>query len=171
VAGTGDLDRAGHLASNAETITRSLTDPNRQADALTTVVQAVADTGDLDWAETIARSFTDPNRQAIALAVVVRAVAGTGDLDRRAVGQQRRDDRPQYHRVVPASDCAGRRRPAVADTGDLDRAETIARSITDLIQQATRWPSSSERWSPPVISIGPRRSPAASQSRPSKRGR
>lgn len=70
VAGAGDLDRA-------ETLARSISDPDQQAEALTTLVEAVAGAGDLDrardlanQAETLARSITDPHRQALALILI-----------------------------------------------------------------------------------------------------
>ncbi|MGC5284573.1 hypothetical protein, partial [Actinomadura citrea] len=82
VAKIGDRGRARLLTDQAETVARSITDPSQQAEALASLTEAVADTGDLDRAEAIARSITDPSQQARALTSLAEAVADTGDLDR-----------------------------------------------------------------------------------------
>ena len=123
LAGTGDADRA-------EALSRSITDPARQARALAGVAVALAGAGDVDRAEALARSITDP-----ALAGVGDLVAcgsGPGDLDRaQAAG-------PVDHRPGSAGGGAGGLAVAAAAAGDLDRAQALAeqaeaaaRSITD----------------------------------------
>ena len=71
---------------------RSITDPDRQASALTAVVQALAQAGQHEQAavvaaqaESVARSITDPDRQASALTAVVRALAQAGQHEQAAV--------------------------------------------------------------------------------------
>jgi len=66
----------------AATMARSITDPGRQAQALTAAVEAVAAAGDFDRAETVARSITEPYWQALALTVVAKATATAGDTER-----------------------------------------------------------------------------------------
>ncbi|WP_283134973.1 hypothetical protein, partial [Rhizohabitans arisaemae] len=71
----------------AETIARSITDPTSQAKALSHLVGALIQAGDLNrarqiaaTAETIARSITDPTSQAKALSHLVGALIQAGDL-------------------------------------------------------------------------------------------
>ncbi|MEU8067893.1 hypothetical protein AB0C55_30750, partial [Micromonospora humida] len=59
------------IATNAEQIVRSITDPDQQARALTALAQVVAASGEFDHAEQIARSITHPNQQARALTALV----------------------------------------------------------------------------------------------------
>ena len=63
------------VAAQAESVARSITDPDRQAQALTAVAQALAATGQHEQAEQLARSITDPDRQAPALTAVAQALA------------------------------------------------------------------------------------------------
>ena len=44
----------------------SITNPDRQAEALTAVVRALAQAGQHEQAETVARSITDPGLNAVA---------------------------------------------------------------------------------------------------------
>ena len=60
-AEAGDLDRAQALAEQAEAAARSITDPDRQAEALAGVAAAMARAGDLDRAQALARSINDPS--------------------------------------------------------------------------------------------------------------
>jgi hypothetical protein len=61
----------------AEALARSITDPNMQARALTSVVEALAQAGQWDHAEQTARTITNPNMQAWALTTVAKALAKT----------------------------------------------------------------------------------------------
>jgi hypothetical protein len=78
LAGAGDLEKARQVAVQAEAAARSITDPDRQAWALTEVTEALIRAGDLGGAEAAARSITDPDRQAWALTEVVEALAVVG---------------------------------------------------------------------------------------------
>ncbi len=69
----------------AEALARSIPDPDRQAQALMEVAEALAQAGQPEQAaavaagaETVARSITDPDRQAQALAAVASALARAG---------------------------------------------------------------------------------------------
>ena len=64
----------GH-PDRAEALARSITDPDRQAQALADLARVAAGAGDLDRAEALARAITDPDRQAQALADLARAAA------------------------------------------------------------------------------------------------
>jgi hypothetical protein len=70
-----DHDRAVALATDAEQTARSITDLKAQAEALRTVVEALAVTRQWDHAEQIARSITDPFSQASALTTVAKGLA------------------------------------------------------------------------------------------------
>ncbi|GAB3852774.1 hypothetical protein GCM10027610_081630 [Dactylosporangium cerinum] len=116
--------------TRAEALARGFTDPDRQAEALAGVAEAVAGTGDLDHAVRIVNSLPDPARQIEALAKIAAATVEAGDLDRAA----------QIARDIPDP---GRQAEAVAKVaaaavaaGDLDRAAQIARDIPDPNQQA-----------------------------------
>ncbi|MGJ6969107.1 ATP-binding protein [Streptosporangium sp. G11] len=74
--------------TRAEALAQSVTGPVGQVKALTSLMGAVAETGDLgrarslsDQAETIARTIADPSQQASALTSLANTVAKTGDLD------------------------------------------------------------------------------------------
>ena len=75
VAGT--LAQAGQHHP-AETLARSIPDPDKQAVALAAVAGALAQAGQHRRAEALGRSITDPDRQAEALAAVAGALARAG---------------------------------------------------------------------------------------------
>ena len=90
---------AGALAAagqheQAETVARSITDPDRQARALAAVAGALAGAGRHEQAETVARSITNPGRQAQAQTAVAGALAARGDTR-------------QAHRVASAACAVG----------------------------------------------------------------
>jgi len=60
-------------------VARSITDPDRQAQALATVARALAQTGQHEQAATVARSITNLDVQAQALATVAEGLAETVD--------------------------------------------------------------------------------------------
>ncbi|MGI5238875.1 trypsin-like peptidase domain-containing protein [Dactylosporangium sp. CA-139066] len=134
--------RIGYL-DLAETVARSIIDPDQQSRVLIEVVAAVAGAGDLDRAEALARSITDPDRQAEALSAVTAAVAGAGDPDRAEALARSITDPDQQSRVLIEVVAA------VAGAGDPDRAEALARSITDPDRQARALTVLAERASPP----------------------
>ena len=72
------------MAAQAETVARSITDPDWQAQALAAVAGALAGAGQHEQAETVARSITDPDRQAQALAAVAGALAEAGQHEQAA---------------------------------------------------------------------------------------
>jgi hypothetical protein len=120
--------------TRAETLAQSITDVDRQADALAEL--ALAMTGvDLDRAEHLAHSITDVDRQADALAGLARKVVRV-DLDRA-------------EKLARSISDAGRQMDALADlVGAIaaidpdrartlfDQAETLARTITGAERQA-----------------------------------
>jgi Trypsin-like peptidase domain len=82
MARAGDSDRAHRLASDAEALARTITDPDAQEQALAGLVTTVAQAGDLNRAEALARTITSPDRQAQAFTGLVIAIAQAGDLNR-----------------------------------------------------------------------------------------
>ena len=74
---------------------RSITDPDRQARALTEVAGVLAEAGQPEQAETLARSITDQDLQARALTAVARALVARGDTR-------------QAHHVASAACAVGR---------------------------------------------------------------
>ncbi|MEV4158088.1 hypothetical protein AB0J48_34195 [Nocardia salmonicida] len=133
--------------NRAEVIARSKTDQqtrNQDPRALTSVVEATAEYGDLDRAETIADSIIAPGYQASALALVAEARAETGGLDRATMMIVRAEaiadsiDHPNNQTYALMSVAR-----AAVKAGDRDRAatlltraESIARAITDRYGQA-----------------------------------
>ena len=67
------------MASQAETVARSITNPDEQAEALAAVARALAQAGQHEQAAAAARSITNPDQQAEALAAVARALVARGD--------------------------------------------------------------------------------------------
>lgn len=129
---TGDLDRA-------EAIARSIPDRDPKdrimktrgvrALALAELACAVAKSGDLDRAEAIADSLPDPEERAPALTGLVPVVARAGHPDRaRALA----DRAEAIARLLPEIDQGHplrRLARAVAEAGDVDRAEAIAGAL------------------------------------------
>jgi hypothetical protein len=128
---TGDLRRA-------ETLARAITDPHFQARALAGIAQLVATAGDLGQAETLARAITDPHHQARALAGIAQLMAATGKVDHagrltadaEALAQASIDSDRRADKWIKA-ERLGRVAEVVAVAGDVDRAEALARAITD----------------------------------------
>jgi hypothetical protein len=116
-------------------VARSIADPDRQADALTQVAEALARVGQHPQAEAVARSIADPDRQADALRQVAAALAGVGQYPQaEAVARSIADLDRQAAALawVRALARAGQHQQA-AMTG---QAEAVARSIADLDRQA-----------------------------------
>jgi tetratricopeptide (TPR) repeat protein len=128
----GAQERATALLRQAETIARSLTDPN-EASTLAEVAVAVAKTGDQKYAaallrevEAITRSVVDPDGQAWALRWLAQAVAKTGDHAwAETIARSTTNHSSQQAEALMWVAAA------VAKAGDPTRAETIARSITN----------------------------------------
>ena len=174
----GDPDRASRLAADAEALARTITDPDDQARALTDLATATAQAGDLDRAsrlaadaEALARTITDPGDQARGArrrwpARPPRPATWTA----RPAGRRRRDPRPRHHR--PGRSGAGAHRPGHARSprpGDLDRAEALARTITDPYYKARGARRAGHRGRP-GRGPGPRRGPRPRHHRPRRSG-
>ena len=67
------------MAARAETVARSVTDPDRQARALAVVADVLAQAGRHDQAAAVARSITDPDRQAEAAVAMADALKVRGN--------------------------------------------------------------------------------------------
>lgn len=76
LAQAGQLQQAEAVAARAETIARSLTDPDQQAQALA----ALARGGQDARATAVARSITDPSERAKVLVAIGEALAADGDM-------------------------------------------------------------------------------------------
>lgn len=131
-----DLSSARLAASNAVTLARSATEPWEQVSALSTAAEAYAGIGDLDRArrlindaEAIARSAADRSSMNRSLAALATAVAETGDLGRA-------ENMMCSVTGFPLASTLRSWSEAATGSGDLERAEAVARSIADLSQQA-----------------------------------
>ena len=83
LAASGHSDEVAVVAADAETVARSITDPDQQADALTGLARALTAAGHPEQAETVARSITDPFGQALALTGLARALTDAGPANVR----------------------------------------------------------------------------------------
>lgn len=158
IADLGDTARAEALATEADRTAR-LGQVRTRPEVVTAVFKAVAVAGDVDTAEALARSLTSSRQQARALAELVAVVAG-GDPDRAAALTGTIED-PYWRaqatldlrraagdvgtataeiavliRAIPYSreqaTAWSALSTALADSGDLRRAETVARSIDNV---------------------------------------
>ena len=121
----------------AEALARAISDPDRQAEALTTLVAAATAGGDFEQAQAIARqaeaaarAITDPNRRAEALTTLVAAAAAAGDLEQaQAIARAITDPARQAEALITlvAAATAG---------GDLEQALAIAHTIPGSYRQA-----------------------------------
>ncbi len=116
----------------AEALAASITDPDRQAQALAEVARTLAEAGQHEQAaamasqaETVARSITDPDRQARALTEVAGALAEAGQHEQAETVARSITDPGWQARALAA--VAG----ALAGAGQHEQAGTVARSITD----------------------------------------
>ena len=127
---TSSGDRTtGRAASSA----RSAVAPRKQAATLSDLVKALARVGDADRvekliakAESLIRSVTDPSDRAWALCNLVKALEVTRDFDR---AESVVSSIPEFNswRASALSGLAA----AALRTGEVDRAESFARSIAD----------------------------------------
>ena len=67
------------MASRAEAVARSLTDPYAQTRALAAMAEALAQAGQHQQAEAVTRSITNPDRQTQALTAMAKALVARGD--------------------------------------------------------------------------------------------
>ncbi|XVQ11365.1 tetratricopeptide repeat protein [Spirillospora sp. CA-255316] len=125
IAATGDFRWA-------ETVARSITAPDRRAEALQSLAGVVAEAGDHQGAEAIAGSITDPGGQASALGAVARAAARAGDHKRaETIAHSLTEPICQVETwaiLVETMAEAGNHRQA---RKLLEQAETTTRSIAD----------------------------------------
>jgi lipopolysaccharide biosynthesis regulator YciM len=132
IAQAGHLDRAFRLATEAEALARTITNPHDQADALAGVATVIAQAGDPGRAETLARTIRDPDDRADMLASLAGIAAQAGHRDHAfrlateaealARSSTNPDDQAWALRTLAT---------ATAQAGDPDRAETLARTIRD----------------------------------------
>jgi hypothetical protein len=120
----------------AEALAASITDPDKQALALTAVAGALTDVSQHEQAvamafqaATVARSITDPYWQAQALAEVAGVLVRAGQYE-RAVTVARSITDPDKQARVPAAVAE-----MLARAGQHEQAEAVARSITNPNEQ------------------------------------
>jgi hypothetical protein len=144
--------------TRAETLAQSITDADRQADALAELALAMTDV-DLDRAERLAHSITDINRQADALAGLARKVVHV-DLDRaEKLTRSISDTDRQMDALADLVGAIAAIDPDRARTL-FDQAETLARTITGPERQA----SAKVRLAAAVAAIDPDRAEGLAES-------
>jgi tetratricopeptide (TPR) repeat protein len=156
LAGAGQPEAAAQMARQAEAVARSITDRQGQAEALAEVAQALAGAGQPEAAAQMARqaevmthSITDVDRAASILTAVAQALARSGETEQatQVAGQAETVARSiaiprwrEWNIAMPRTDLRVSALTAVAKAlargGEMERAEAVARSITDPRQQA-----------------------------------
>ncbi|GAB3847271.1 hypothetical protein GCM10027610_066850 [Dactylosporangium cerinum] len=137
-AAAGDYERAQMLATQAEHAAHTTMEPKDQATALTRLARAAATVGDYERARVLATQAEHAARgtrsidQVRILADVARAIAATGDHEgaQTVVTHAERS----ADSIVKPDSCAyalANLAQAAATAGDHERAERIARNITD----------------------------------------
>ncbi|WP_283134600.1 hypothetical protein [Rhizohabitans arisaemae] len=118
--------------NRAEALARSIADPSEQVKALSYLVEAFANTGDLSrirhiaaTAETSALSISHPTERAKALGLLVEALVDAKDLDQAMRIAHSITDHSAQAGVL------GLLVAALVDAEDLDQAMSIARSVTE----------------------------------------
>lgn len=133
LAGATAIARSYDLA---EKIARRLSRPFCD-DALVAVTKAMAERGDYDIAETTARSIDGEGQRVHALCAVAEALADTDDSNR---GRSLAEEAGNLARVIGFKITKDKALAAVASAaaklGELDQAQVLIRSISDLSQQA-----------------------------------
>jgi hypothetical protein len=120
LARAGQYQHAEAAARQAETIARSISDPDRQ----TQVVGALAEAGQYQHAEALSRSIGHPYRQAAALAQVARALAGAGQGQQAETAALLIADPYRQASALAQIACA------LARAGRHEQAEAAAHSIS-----------------------------------------
>lgn len=128
---------AAERFDRAVEIARSVALPNQQAEILAVVAGSIAAAGELDRAEELARSITYITAQLDALISVTIARAAGGDRDRARelaleVDTTARSLISPYGRDMAREEIV----LAMLNAGDLDRAESTAYSIGDVLLRA-----------------------------------
>lgn len=116
----------------AKALFLAIGDPNYQAWALI----GLARLGDHQWAEALVPAIGDPGHQAEALVDLAELAARAGRRDRAAVLVDQAERLAGSTGWYDGSTVLAKLAPVVADLGDHDRAETLARRITGLHRQA-----------------------------------
>jgi tetratricopeptide (TPR) repeat protein len=121
----------------AEALAASITDPDKQADALVAVAGALVGGGQHEQAaviafqaEAVARSITGPDRRARALIDVARALAEAGQHEQAETVARSVTD-PGWRTWALAAVAR-----ALAEAGQYEQAQTVARSMADPDEQA-----------------------------------
>ena len=142
VAGAGDHQQAGKLLEQAESTARSISNPYWRSRALIHVARAVSGTGDglkagelLEQAESMARSIVDPYWRSRTLTYVARAVAGMGDRAGEVLEAAETIARSIANDIYQCEEALVYVVDGLIETGDLQRAEMIARSMTGVLAQ------------------------------------
>jgi Domain of unknown function (DUF4062) len=128
-ARAGDLDRAGTLA-------RAISDPSFQVQALAAFAQATAAAGESHRAEALAETITDPDFQVQVLTALAKAAAGAGDRTSADALITQAEELVREISLYQRSQALGALAELAAETGDLDRAETLTKAITDASSQS-----------------------------------
>ncbi len=132
----GKLDHAIRAEGLAQSILLPPRTDRSDAKVLVDLVEAVATTGDYDWAEELARSISSEfQEQEEALARVARIAAEAGDISRAAAlaGEVEATFRADNRRSVFANSFVlAELARAVAATGDSSRATALAHEAEDV---------------------------------------
>jgi hypothetical protein len=137
IAVTGDLEKAFEIA-------RSITSPYMRGEALLGVAAALADSGDREGASSLIRqaeqaanAITNHEHQAQALLAVAVGLADSGDREgASSLIRQAEQAANAITNHEQRADILVNVTEAAGDLGDLEWAEAIARSISNLDQQA-----------------------------------
>jgi tetratricopeptide (TPR) repeat protein len=123
-------------AEHAEALARTITSPDRQGQALSGLVEALALAGQHDRAEALTRTITRPDRRAEALIGLVRTLVQAGQDERAGVVA---DDAQALARTITDPERQERALISLvyvlADAGQHDRAHALAGTLTELYLQ------------------------------------
>lgn len=132
-------DLVGPLAAvrdyaHAEALVRSITEARERARALKDLLRDLLEAGEFDRAESLARNIGDPGERASALSELLGPLNNVGQHDRvRSIAEAVAHGIPDPTERTRAIDALIGPLVAIAE---FDRAETLARSMTDPHQQA-----------------------------------
>jgi hypothetical protein len=119
-AEAGDLRRACRLAADAEAISRTITRPDDQDEAIAELVTAATQASEFQRAATLARAIANPEKEVDALCALVKAAGQAGRLQHA--------ETLAYEIVDPSKqvDALTELTTVAAQTGDLDYARRLA---------------------------------------------
>jgi hypothetical protein len=156
LAEAGHVDRAEHLAIEAEQRARTITDPRGDDDVVVTIVQALIKSGNIDRAEQMILGIETPRDRSTVMTRAAAALVEAGHAERAARLAQTLDDPDLQTAVVTAVT------RALVQTGDAEGADRLARTIPDPHRQAqvlktvgttTRADHKSGPFSPSILNI------------------